>query len=374
MAVLFNMRYLKLFIVIIVVFTACKNDEELIDSKVEIGFEQPVNFPSPTYDFVDNPINTEGFMLGRKLFYDVKLSDGNVISCAECHNQSFAFTHHGHDLSEGVLLDQLGTRNSQPIQNLAFMKAFTWDGSVEQLWKQPVVPITEQVEMNETLENVIAKLKEDAEYPSEFEEVFGKEDPVTSVNMLKALAQFMGAMVSSNSKYDKYVRGETGGDYSDEEKEGLNLFQQKCASCHSGELFTNQEFINNGIGVNSSLPDELGRSRISISNPDVTIVEGQAHVDYYKFKVPSLRNVEVSFPYMHDGRFVSLKKVLDFYDTDTYPYMVKMDNLDPQLVSVENGNELLGIPMIEDEKASIIAFLETLTDNEFLNDERFAQP
>ena len=368
------MKYLLISLVITTVFIACSNSEAIMESKLEVGFEQPINFPAPTYDLEDNPIDTKGFELGRKLFYDTKLSAGNAISCAECHNQAFAFTHHGHDLSEGVLVDVLGARNSQPIQNLAFMDAFTWDGAVELLWKQPVIPIIEEVEMNETLENVIEKLKLDKDYPSEFADVFGGDSPVNSVNMLKALAKFMGAMVSANSTYDKYVRVESGGEFSEEEKRGLALFQQKCANCHSGELFTNQEFVNNGIGVNSKLPDELGRSRVTIANPDLTVEEGKAHPDYYKFKVPSLRNVEVSFPYMHDGRFVTLKRVLDFYDTDTYPYMVKMENLDARLVSDVNGNEVLGIAMTEEEKASIIAFLKTLTDDEFLNDTRFAKP
>ncbi|MDG1805948.1 cytochrome c peroxidase [Flavicella sp.] len=368
------MKYLKLLSVVLLSFVGCDDDQKEEIPVFEIGLEQPINFPAPTYDINDNPIDAAGFELGRKLFYDVKLSDGNTISCAECHNQAFAFTHHGHDLSEGVLVDQLGVRNSQPIQNLAFMNAFTWDGSVELLWRQPVVPITEKVEMNETLENVINKLKQDANYPTKFETAFGGEDAVNPVNMLKALAQFMGAMVSSNSKYDKYVRGEVGGDFSDEEKEGMRLFENKCASCHSGELFTNQEFVNNGIGVNSKLPNELGRARISASNPDLTIEEGKAHPDYYKFKVPSLRNVEKTFPYMHDGRIVLLKQVLDFYDTDTYPYIQKMDNLDVRLIQTIDEKEVLGIPMTEEEKESIILFLETLTDDEFLNDTRFAKP
>ena len=368
------MKWFKFLSVILLSFAGCDTQQEQGVSTFEIGLEQPINFPASTYDLNDNPIDVAGFELGRKLFYDVNLSDGNAISCAECHNQAFAFTHHGHDLSEGVLVDQLGVRNSQPIQNLAFMDAFTWDGSVELLWRQPVVPITEKVEMNETLENVISKLKQDANYPAEFEMAFGAENSVNSVNMLKALAQFMGAMVSSNSKYDKYVRGEVGGEFSNEEKQGMLLFENKCASCHSGALFTNQEFVNNGIGVNSKLPEELGRARITTSNPDLTLEEGKAHPDYYKFKVPSLRNVEKTFPYMHDGRIVLLKQVLDFYDTDTYPYIQKMDNLDTSLLHTIDGKEVVGIPMTEGEKELIVLFLQTLTDDEFLNDTRFAKP
>ena len=363
------------FIFSILLLVSCVGESEN-EEKLEVGFYQPLNFPQPTLDLEDNPITTEGFVLGRKLFYDNKLSAGNIISCAECHNQSHAFTHHGHDLSEGVLVDRFGARNSQPIQNLAFLNDFTWDGAVNLLWRQPVIPITEEVEMNETLNNVVQKLKDDEEYVKMFKSVFNSEndDVVNSVNMLKALTKFMGAMISSNSKYDKYVRGEAGGNFTIQEKQGLDLFQQKCASCHDGELFTNQEFINNGIGVNPNLPDELGRSRITIPNPDLTIEEGKAHPDYYKFRVPSLRNVEKTFPYMHDGRYVQLKKVLDFYDDDTFPFMQKMDNLDPRLWKENNGVVQLGIPMTELEKEAIISFLKTLTDYEFLNDERFEKP
>ncbi|NIJ45561.1 cytochrome c peroxidase [Wenyingzhuangia heitensis] len=369
------MKYNTILFVFLLVMVSCGQDEEEVYTDFEISFEQPANFPATTYDFEDNPITTDGFILGRKLFYDNRLSLNNGISCAECHNQSHAFTHHGHDLSEGVHAGVVGTRNSQPIQNLAFLEDFTWDGAKEMLFDQPLIPITEEVEMDETMENVIAKLKEDSVYQELFTAVFQSEDAINSVNLLNALSQFMGAMVSSNSKYDKYVRGEVGGSFTDLEKEGLALFQQKCANCHSGELFTNQEFINNGIGENSSLPDETGRARINSPNPFATVEELKTRDDYYQFRVPSLRNVIKTYPYMHDGRFVMLSKVLDFYDDDTYPLITKMDNLDSRLIQTNsNGEEILGIPMTEGEKVAILAFLETLTDNEFINDERFAKP
>ncbi len=350
------------------------SEHEIDIEPFEIAFKQPENFPEPTYNFKNNNITTEGFVLGRKLFYDNKLSLNNSISCAECHNQSHAFTHHGHNLSEGVHAGVTGTRNSQPTQNLAFMKDFTWDGSKNQLFDQPLIPITEKVEMDETMKNVVAKLKADAVYPELFQKVFQKEDAISSVNILSALEQFMGAMVSSNSKYDKYVRGEAGGTFTELEKKGLVLFQQKCATCHSGELFTNQEYINNGIGENPALPTETGRARITSPNPFATVEELKQRDDYYQFKVPSLRNVKVTFPYMHDGRIVSLKMVLNFYDDDTFPKITKMKNLDDRLIQTVNGKEILGIPMTEEEKTAVLAFLETLTDYEFINDKRFAKP
>lgn len=367
------MKQYRVFLIVILGLVSCDQDD--VYKEFKISLEQPVNFPTPTYNLEDNPITTDGFILGRKLFYDNRLSLDNGINCSECHNQSHAFTHHGHDLSEGVHPGVFGTRNSQPIQNLAYMKDFTWDGAKDKLWDQPTIPITEAVEMDETIPNVLEKLKIDETYQSMFSNVYSSENAINKANLLNAIGQFMAAMVSSNSKYDKYVRGEEGGEFTTLEKEGLDLFQQKCATCHSGELFTNQEYINNGIGTNPRLPDETGRARISSSNPFATVEELKTSDDYYKFKVPSLRNVSRTFPYMHDGRIVLLKTVLDFYDDDVYPMITRMDNLDSRLISTdENGDETLGIPMTEDEKVAILAFLETLTDNEFINDERFANP
>lgn len=366
------MRHALTLLAILFYLSSCSKDESY--TALEIQFEKPINFPETTYSFSDNPITTDGFILGRKLFYDTKLSLNNTISCAECHNQSHAFTHHGHDLSEGVHAGVFGTRNSQPIQNLAFMNDFTWDGAKDKLFDQPLIPITEAVEMDETMENVVAKLKQDAAYVNLFSKVFKIDNPINSITILNALSQFMGTLVSSNSKYDKYTRGEEGGEFTDLEKKGLELFNQKCATCHSGELFTNQEYLNNGIGENPQIPTETGRARITSPNPFATVEELKERDDYYQFKVPSLRNVKVTFPYMHDGRIILLKTVLDFYDDDTFPMITKMKNLDERLISNNGGVESLGIPMTEEEKEAILAFLETLTDYEFINDERFAKP
>ncbi|MFW2347566.1 MAG: cytochrome-c peroxidase, partial [Wenyingzhuangia sp.] len=265
------MKY-RIYSILAILFTllGCQQVEEDYQA-FQMHVELPVNFPEPTYPFGDNPITTDGFILGRKLFYDPRLSLGNGISCAECHNQSHAFTHHGHDLSEGVHPGVFGTRNAQPIQNMAFMKEFNWDGSKDKLWDQPLVPITDPVEMDETMSNVISKLRSDDSYKKMFSTVFGDQGAINSVNLLKALSQFMGALISSNAKYDKYSRGEDGVVFSPIEKQGLSLFQQKCASCHRGELFTSQEFVNNGIGEHPNLPNETGRASVTSSNPFATV-------------------------------------------------------------------------------------------------------
>jgi cytochrome c peroxidase len=171
--------------------------------------------------------------------------------------------------------------------------------------------------------------------------------------MLKALAQFMTMLTSSNSKFDKYRRNEAGGTMSTQELAGYAVFNQKCASCHATDIFTDNSFRNNGLPINPSIND-MGRFR-------VTGIEG----DRFTFKVPSLRNIEKTAPYMHDGRFYSLEAVLDHYDTG----VAQTENLDPSL----NPSGRLGIPLSSIEKTQLIAFLKTLTDNEFLTNPKFAE-
>ena len=175
---------------------------------------------------------------------------------------------------------------------------------------------------------------------------------VNTDNMLKAISQFLVMMVSADSKYDKILKNE-GSQFTAEEETGKVLFDQKCATCHAGVLFTDQSYRNNGLPIDPEYDDE-GRSRVT-----------GLQADKYKFKVPSLRNIQITYPYMHDGRFQTLAQVLDHYDSG----MVVTENLDP----VFQQNENLGISLTEDEKQKIIAFLETLTDDNFLLDDRFAE-
>ena len=176
---------------------------------------------------------------------------------------------------------------------------------------------------------------------------------INSENMLKALGQFMALLVSSNSKFDKYRRNESGGTMTADELDGYAIFNQKCASCHATDLFTDNSFRNNGLAINP-LVNDIGRFRVT-----------QLESDKYKFKVPSLRNIEKTAPYMHDGRFYTLEAVLDHYSSG----VVNTQNLDESL----NNNGTLGIPLTQTEKAKIIAFLKTLTDNEFLTNPKFAE-
>lgn len=298
----------------------------------------PKSWPKPIYDFENNPLDTKTIALGRKLFYDPILSLDNTISCSSCHLSFTAFTHVDHALSHGIG-DSIGTRNSPALMNLAWNKHFMWDGAVNHIDVQALAPITHPAEMGEDLGNVIRKLNEHNSYPKLFKEAFGSET-ISSKQLLKALAQFQLTLISSNSKYDKVKRKEI--DFTKQEKSGYKLFKKNCASCHSEPLFTTGEFENNGLPIDPFLND-VGRAKIT-----------QLPSDKYKFKIPTLRNIEFSFPYMHDGRFKSLREVLDHYSSD----ISHTENLAPQLKN--------GIQLSSNEKTDIIAFLLTLSDKDFL--------
>ncbi|CAA0151322.1 cytochrome-c peroxidase [Tenacibaculum maritimum] len=345
------MKKIILLISGLIFFTNC-NNETVKYEKVSLPFEKPNNFPELKYNLESNPLTDKGFELGKKLFYDGRLSSDGAVACAFCHQQKFAFTHHGHQFSHGVE-DRKGTRNSQPIQNMVFQSQFAWDGAAFHLDLFPIIPITNENEMGETVTNVLEKLQQDPYYQDLYTLAF-EDGKINTENTFKALSQFMIMMVSANSKYDKYIRNEPGGDFTENEKEGLRLFEKKCASCHKTALFTDDSFKNNGLPINPEIND-VGRMRVTLL-PE----------DKYKFKVPSLRNIALTAPYMHDGRFGSLKSVLNFYANG----MQETENLAP-ILKHDNGS--LGIPMSSEEQQNIILFLETLTDNEFINDERFKE-
>jgi cytochrome c peroxidase len=311
-------------------------------------WSKPANFADPVYDLTKNPLTYEGVALGKTLFFDGMLSRDGTITCAFCHIPEAAFAHTDHVLSHGIG-DQLGSRNGFNIQNVAWNKAFFWDGGIHDLDLLPISPIQNPVEMGDTLTHVLEKVRNSAKYPALFKAAFGSTE-VTSERFLKALSQFMLTLVSSNSKYDKYTRNEVGGKFNEQEIRGLSLFTQHCSSCHAGDLFTDQSYRNNGLlpNPNAAKPD-LGRYSI-------TLVESDKH----KFRVPSLRNIERTLPYMHDGRFASLDKVLDHYATGIQANPA----LDPLL-------QAGGLPLSKQDQKDIITFLYTLTDNTFLNDRRY---
>lgn len=324
-------------------------DESLVQAEPFPGFRKPEHFPEPLYHFDTNPVTENGFILGRKLFYEPRLSRDNTLSCGSCHIQGSAFTHHGHDVSHGID-DRLGKRNAPAIMNLAWHSTFNLDGGVFDLDLQPIVPITTFEEMDETVDNVLNKLRNHPEYPSLFQKAFGSTE-INSARMLKALSQFMLMCISDNSKYDQMIRGEVM--FTEQENAGYLIYEQNCSSCHTEPLFTDMSFRNNGIGVGFN--NDLGRYEITL-NPS----------DKYKFKVPSLRNLKYTAPYMHDGRFYNLNAVLTKY-TQT---MTHVENIDPLL---DNGNGTYGIALTENEKNDLLAFLLTLNDESFIKNKLLSE-
>ncbi len=324
---------------------ACTPSAEQADWAVRA----PNYFPSLQYDTAQNRITEEGFQLGRLLFYDGLLSRDGTIACGSCHIQSSAFSHHFHDVSHGID-DQLGTRNAPALQNLAFRKSFFWDGGVAHLDLTALPALTDPKEMDESLESVLQKLRRHPDYPARFEAAFGSKE-INTERFLKAISQFLVLMVSANSRYDQYLQGRAM--LSENELQGLRLFEQKCASCHSGSLFTDDSFRNNGLPPNDF--KDQGRYAITLQE-----------ADRYKFRVPSLRNIVHTFPYMHDGRFYTLEQVLNHYQGGVQPG----PTLDAALVQPDGR---LGIALSHEEKLRIIDFLKTLSDENFLKDPRFEE-
>lgn len=334
------------FMVAYAVTAGSCNKEKL---REEVTFYQPSNFPPPKYNFANNPVTTDGFLLGKKLFYDPILSRDNSTSCGSCHISFSAFTHHGHAVSHGID-NLLGIRNSPPIMNTAWSNEFMWDGGINHLDMLPIAPIENPVEMDLEFATAVEKVRNNSAYGPLFKAAFGSTE-VTGPRLLQAMSQFMNCLVSANCRYDKWKRGE-GETLTADEQAGLALVQQKCSGCHSTDLFTDNTFHNNGIY--SSFPTDSGRAKIT-----------QKAEDIGKFKTPSLRNIDKTRPYMHDGSFQTLEQVLEHYNSG-----VKVSaTLDPLL----SKNGVNGIPLTPTEQQQIIAFLKTLSDEEFIRDKRFAE-
>jgi len=335
-------RFSIMLLVAIVCFAMVKPKKDPVVIPV------PKGWPKPTYDFKKNPLNEATIELGRQLFYDTVLSRNNQVSCANCHLQQTAFTHIDHALSHGIE-DRIGNRNSPALVNLAWGKLFMWDGAVNHLDVQALAPIENHLEMDEKIAHVVQKLQSSKTYRSRFYKAFG-DSTVTGERTLKSISQFLLSLVSTNSKYDQVMRKEKGVQFSESEQKGYELFKKHCASCHTEPLFTNGLFENNGLIPDSTLND-IGRMGITHRSSDSL-----------KFKVPTLRNIERSPPYMHDGRFRNLQMVLFHYSNGIHA----SPTLSPQLKNA--------IALNEQEKGCVIAFLKTLTDTEFLMNPKYGYP
>jgi cytochrome c peroxidase len=315
-------------------------------SKGGYRLDIPRGWPAPVYDLKKNPLSETGIALGRMLFYDPMLSRDSTISCASCHSPYNAFTHVDHDLSHGIE-GKIGTRNSPALMNLAWSSSFMWDGAVNHLDMQALAPLTNGLEMDETLPNVIAKLQRSPEYRGRFKAAFG-DTAITGERILKSLSQFMLTLVSASSKYDSVQRGQAC--FTATEQKGYELFKANCASCHTEPLFTNNRFENNGLAVDETLND-IGRMKMT-----------KLSADSLKFKVPTLRNIQYTYPYMHDGRFKNLNQVLNNYMMGIQRY----DNLGEPLRK--------GIYFTNTQKIALIAFLYTLSDKRFISNPEYGPP
>lgn len=318
------------------------------NSGKNLSLQYPASWPKPLYDFSKQPLQQAKIDLGRMLFYDPVLSRDSSISCSSCHLNYTAFTHVDHALSHGIG-DSIGIRNSPVLINLAWMRLLMWDGAVNHIDVQALAPITHPKEMGESFPKVIAKLQRSKFYPKYFEKAFGQKT-ITGEHVLLAMAQFQLTLVSSNSKYDQVMRKEKNVSFSAQEERGHQLFMQHCNRCHNAPLFTNHQFMSNGIPPDPNINDE-GRKKIT-----------QQERDRYLFKVPTLRNIEFSYPYMHDGRFKSLYEVLNHY--------ANAQN------SVTDQDETLqkGLVLSQHEKTDLVSFLLTLSDKSFLFNVDFAYP
>lgn len=316
------------------------------NSLTYLGQTVPEGFPEPSFRFAGNPLSKEGFELGRKLFYDGRLSlDGNF-PCASCHQQEAAFGLFDHDRAHGYNNSHT-LRNAPPLFNLAWQTAYHWDGAYSSIYEAVAQPINGHIEMAESFAGVTRKLQADAEYREAFKKVFGTQF-IQPDHLLKALEQFTGSLVSADSKYDRVKRGEAA--FTANEQSGYLLFQAKCNSCHTEPLFTDHSFRNNGLPVDPALHD-YGKMMVTGRSADSLL-----------FKVPSLRNAAVTNNYMHDGRFNTLAQCLIHYRTNVQAGLT----LDPSLTG--------GIPLTDTEIRHLVEFIGTLTDTAFIHNPGLGKP
>ena len=342
-----NMNKFVLFSLVFFLFSCKKNTSTITNipnDKPIVSFSTPSGFPAPMYLFDSNEVNNIRFRLGKFLFYDPILSSDSTVSCSTCHAQSHGFADHNIPFSKGVG-GQYGKRNAPPIFNAAWMPEFFWDGRVHHLDDFSIGPITNPVEMNETSIHVVKKLNRNTYYRKQFKSAYNV-DSITEINLRKALSQYMAMVISSDSKYDKYINGKAS--FSSSEQNGFTIFKSNCASCHVPPLFTDYSFRNNGL---DSVFTDLGRA-VYTKNSD----------DYGKFKVPTLRNIELTYPYMHDGRYIGLMDVINHYSNGIHQSVT----LDKSLST--------NLQLSPSDKKDLFKFLLTLTDYTLLSDTLVAEP
>lgn len=312
-------------------------------------FSISARFPIPQLP-PDNPLLVERVALGRRLFHEERFSRDNTVACASCHLIEAALTD-PRRYSVGVD-GRTGGRNAMPLFNLAWKNAFFWDGRAPSLRAQALMPIQDHLEMDESLTNVVRKLSADAKYPDRFAKAFGP-GPITPEKIGLAVENFVLTLTSFDSKFDRAMQGKAR--LTESEKRGFELFMTEyeprtgrygadCFHCHGGAMFTDHQFHNNGLPPRH---DDSGREKVT-GDPR----------DRHRFATPSLRNVALTAPYMHDGRFATLEEVVTHYASGVQ----RSETLDANLAKHPGG----GIPLKPEDQRALVAFLKTLTDPQYL--------
>ena len=337
-------------LIIFALANSCRKDDDFVYDTTPYNLITPPGFP-PMDIPDDNPLTIKGVELGRKLFYEPLLSGDGSQSCGSCHAQEFGFTDLGKQFSTGI--DGLpGNRNTMAIINMGWHSKLFWDGRAESMEEQALEPVINPIEMHNTWPNAVEALQNHPDYPRWFGEAFNTVI-VDSFLIAKAIAQFERTMISGNSKYDRVLyKGEF---LTDEEERGADIFfteRGDCFHCHGGIFLTNHIFHNNGLDAEFA---DLGLYEVT-GDPN--------HKGL--FKAPTLRNIEVTAPYMHDGRFETLEEVIDHYSEG----LVWSPTIDPLMKNVHQG----GVQLTDQEKSDLLAFLKTFTDKEFLDNPAFSNP
>ncbi|MGB1039821.1 MAG: cytochrome-c peroxidase [Flavobacteriales bacterium] len=331
-----NLLYISF---ICLLLTQCKKEEVSTRKFIDEPYflEIPTGFPVPKIP-EDNKLTKYRVALGKKLFFDPILSEDLTISCGSCHFPNKAFSDTS-NLSKGVY-GRTGIRNSPSLANLAYKNSFFMDGGVPTLELQVIAPIQDHNEMNINILNVIERLKENVEYTRLSKLAYNREPD--GFVLTRAISAFERTLISGNSLYDEYINGKLDA-FSPSQIRGKNLFfssKTNCSTCHSGFNFTNNTFES--IGLYPSYSDS-GRMRVTLNESDRN-----------KFIVPSLRNVEVTAPYMHDGSIQTLEEVVDFFDNGGHN-------------SVNKSSLVRKLYLTDTEKGDLVIFLKSLTDTDFLN-------
>ena len=340
------MKKALFLLALVFVLFSCDDDDPKVGNNYNptpYQFDQQIpERDFPLYIPEDNPLTVEGVELGKDLFNNKILSIDNELSCTSCHNPDKAFANNNR-FDKGYK-GKLMTKNTMSLTNMVFSKYFGWEGGQTSLEKAVLATIEKKEEFHETWDHVVEKLL-DAGYADKFEKAFGTKD-ITADLVAKAIAQYIRSNISVNSKFDRaYYFDDVESRLSPLESKGYELFISEkgdCFHCHRVGPFFDNRFHNNGLDANP----EKGLANVTHNDHDIG-----------KFKTVTLRNVAVTAPYMHDGRFSTLEEVLDFY-SDHVQYS---PTLDP------NMNHQGGISLDDEEKKAVIAFLKTLTDDKYLN-------